>query len=269
MGKKIISLAVVLVLAFSLFGCTGKKAELTPEREDYIRSLTDLGVSLEVYSRYGLQPVVSTEKITAYGDSDEENGFQHMTFHTEGSYTVKTETDEVYSGTFKVEGHIEAHGGGPDRCEITEPRNGLSVLPEQSPEAAETTAQTEETAGTTIYQPLAEYVYGNSGNLKAVIEPPIECDLNDDGYPELCANVTLGNNISTKMVVVYDVQNDCGYMLNERRSYDYTILGASDDTVAVARRRYEGNGEEHGVITIQKGELVFIDEDTYRANGGV
>ena len=269
MSKKIICFAVILVLSLSLFGCARKEVDLTPEREDYIRSLTDFGVISEVYSNYGLVPVVTTEKISAYDDSDQANGYEQLTFYTEGSYSVTTDTNEVYSGSFKVKGHIVAHGAGVDSCEITEPRSGFSVLPTQITEVVETTDRSDETSETTIYQPLSEYVNENTGNLPTIIEPPTECDINNDGHEELCSTVTVGRGIESKMIVVYDVHNDRGYMLSERGAFDYRILGASSDTVAVSRRRYEGNGEEHGVLSIQDDALVFIDEDTYRSNGGV
>ena len=269
MIKKIISLAVILVLSLSLFGCAKKGEDLTPEREEFIRELTEMGVSFEVTSRYGLKPVVTTEKITAYDDSDKENGIEHMTFYTEGTYSVMTDTNEVYSGTFEAKGHIEAHGAGTDKCEISEPRNGFSVLPEQSTEVIETAVQSDATSETTFYQPLAEYIHEHTGSIPSFITPSIECDINRDGYPELCSTVTMGSGLVSSFVAVYDVHNDRGYMLGERGTYDYGILGASDDTLAVSRRKSGEDGEVNGVVSIEDDELVFIDEDTYRSNGGV
>ena len=133
MFKKLMCLMVISFMSLSLIGCTGRKAvDLTPEQDEYVRSLIEMGVYHEVCSKYGLEPGVTIDGINAYDDSDTESDLYYMTFDADGSYTVVTGSDEVYSGTFTITGHIESHGAGTDSCEITPPRNGLTTLPEQT-----------------------------------------------------------------------------------------------------------------------------------------
>lgn len=271
MGKKLVCLAVIFALFVSVAGCH-KKADISAEDEAYIRELTTDGVYAEVYQKYGLEPGVTTDKITAYG---ERTSTGTLTFNTEGSYSVMAESGEIYTGTFKVTGHIMAHGMGTDSVEITAPKNGLDVLPEQS-KALEETAQSEEPTQsaepteTTLYQPLSDYISENiRSSAEMLITPPVECDINGDGHAELCVTVTIGitqgRGIDASLVAVYDVYNDCGYMLYEPDVYDYAIMGASEDVCVVSRSKHQKNAEVYGVLAIQDGELVFIEEDEYNA----
>ena len=291
MGKKLISLAVICALCLALFGCAKKQADLSQQDEGYIRDLTTNGVYYEVYMKYGLEPGVTTDKITAYG---ERTSTGKLTFNTEGSYSVMAESGEIYTGTFKVTGHIMAHGMGTDSVEITAPKNGLDVLPEQSkapagpgqsgdsnqsvdpnqsgdPNQSDDTTQSAEPTETTLYQPLSDYISENiRSSAEKLVTPPLECDINGDGHAELCVTVTIGitqnRGIDAVLVAVYDVYNDCGYMLYDPDVYDYAIMGASEDVCAVSRRKHQESGEVYGVLAIQDGELVFIEEDEYKAN---
>ena len=268
MVKKIVCLAVILALSAGLIGCGKKSADLSPEREDYIRSLTQMGVYQEVYSKYGLEPGVTTDKIKA-SESNPDQGYYRMTFHTEGSYTVQTESGEYYSGTFKVDGYIESHGAGTDSCEITVPKNGSKTLPEHSivQETGSPVADTANagSAETAIYQPLSDFIIGNITTMGTVIVPPVECDINKDGYPELCTTVMTGSGIINSLIVVYDVQNDRGYMLNDRMEYDYSILGNTEDDIAVLRQVYMGTAKSYGTLAIEGDELIFVDNEEYGA----
>ena len=264
MGKKFLSLAVIFALCFTLFGCA-KKANVSQQDEEYIRWLTTDGVYHEVVTRYGLEPGVTTDKISAYG---ERTSTGRLTFNTEGSYSVRTESGDIYTGTFKVTGHIEAHGMGTDSCEITAPKNGLKVLPEQSAQPAETAETTQ--SGTeqstepkeTLYEPFSEYINENISLSPALVAPLFESDLNNDGYPELCTSITVGSGVVSTLIAVYDVHNDCGYMLNEREVYDYYIMGASENIVAVCRQKYQSEQKVYGMLALQNGELVFIADET-------
>lgn len=271
MGKKIICLAIVMFMSFSLIGCAGKKpVELTPQQHEYFTELTEMGVYYEVYSKYGLEPGITIEKITAYDDSY--SSIVHMTFYANGSYAVMTESNELYSGTFKFKGFYEAHGAGTVECEITVPKNGSKKLPEKSPvsgtdaaEPADSEAAPSETAETTLYQPFSDFIYENVGATGTVIEPPFECDVNGDGHAELCSAVITGSGIITSLIVVYDVHNDKGYMLNDRMEYDYYLLGNSDYEIAVRRVAYEGKEETYGTLSIKGDELVFNENAAYGA----
>ena len=273
MGKKFLSLAVIFALCFTLFGCAKKSGlTLSQQDEEFVRELTTMGVYHEVYTKYGIEPGVTIDSISAHG---ERSSTGRMTFETKGTYAVVTDSGEIYSGSFKAKGYIEAHGAGTDSVEITAPKNGLDVLPEQS-KAPEETAQSEEPTQstepteTTLYQPLSDYISENiRSSAVKLVTPPLECDINGDGHAELCVTVTIGitqnRGIDAVLVAVYDVYNDCGYMLYEPDVYDYEIMGASEDVCVVSRSKHQKNAEVYGVLAIQDGELVFIEEDEYNA----
>ena len=54
-------------------------------------------------------------------------------------------------------------------------------------------------------------------------------------------------------------------MLYDPDVYDYAITGASEDVCVVSRSKHQKNAEVYGVLAIQDGELVFIEEDEYNA----
>ena len=269
MGKKLACLTVILALALSLFGCNGKKGkELTSKERDFYESLAKTGVSIEVYSRYGIEPGITVDNITAY--DTEMSVYVRTDFTATGSYTVKDETGKLYSGTFKINGYSEGHGSGWDKCELTPAKNGLSSLPEKT---VETTAEpvnttSEETTETTIYQPLSDYIDSQITTMGTIAGKVYESDINQDGNAELCVTVTSGSGIISSAVVVYDVHNDKGYILNERMTYDYEILGASDYEVAVCRTVHGGTEKAFGTLSIEGDELVFNENAQYGATVG-
>ena len=263
MGKKLISLAVICALCLALFGCAKKQADLSQQDEGYIRDLTTNGVYHEVYIKYGLEPGVTTDEIKAYG---ERTSTGRLTFETKGSYSVRTESGDIYTGTFKVTGHIEAHGMGTDSCEITAPKHGLKELPEQSGAQQSETQQSgtpqNEWPDQNIYEPFARYIDENIKVSPALMGPVYECDLNGDGSPELCASVEFGSGVISTLVAVYDVWNDCGHLLNEREEYDYIIEGVSDGKLIVCRRKYQSEQKTYGTLVLQDDKLVFVADET-------
>lgn len=259
MGKKIACLAVIVALAVSVFGCTQKTMELTPEMETNLTGAAKFGVYFEVYTKYGLEPVITVDRLNAFDASAKDH--YRIGFTATGTYIVVTDTGENYTGTFKVKGHWEAHGHGTDKCDISAPRNGLKTLPE-NPIVWETeaTADTAVTAETTICRPLLDYIDAKTPYTGRTIEKVYESDVNQDGHPDLCVTVIYGSGIISSAVVVYDVQNNKGYILDERMSYDYSIMGASEDLVAVCRIPYGGKAKTYGVLAIAGDNLVFKEK---------
>jgi len=259
MGKKIACLAVIVALAVSVFGCAQKAMKLTPEQETELTEAARIGVVLEIYTKYGLEPGVTVDKLNAFDASAKD--YYRITYTATGTYTVVDGTGEHYSGTFKVIGHWEAHGHGTDKCDITVPRNGSKTLPE-NPIARETeaTADTAEPTETTINQSLMDYIDANTPLTGRTIEKVYESDVNQDGHRDLCVTVLYGSGIISSAIVVYDVQNNNGYILDERMTCDYSILGASEDLVAVCRIPYGGKTKTTGVLAIEGNKLVFIEK---------
>jgi len=123
-------------------------------------------------------------------------------------------------------------------------------------ESSETSAQIPETIDS---QPLIDYVNTNVHGMGTMAFPSVEFDVNNDGYPELCSTAATGSGIVTTFIVVYDVHNDQGYILNDRQTYDYQIKGNSDDLLVVERRGF-GNDRQnvtYGTVVIEDGKLVF------------
>lgn len=126
--KRIICLSLVLALSAFLFGCSSKKQkELSENDYKLVESTTRLAVVTEVLEKYGKEPGMTIEKTTAYDNGDTK--FRDFTFYTSGSYVLIDSSGQVYSGTFKVMGHIEPHGTGLDEVEITEPKCGKETFP--------------------------------------------------------------------------------------------------------------------------------------------
>ena len=266
MGKKIACLAVIMALAISVFGCADKKkVELTPQMETNIKGLINMGVYHEVYTKYGLEPGVTVDKIDAQDESTD--SYYKITFIATGSYTVKDSSDDLYSGTFKIDGYWEAHGGGTGECKISEPKCGSKTLPEQNvvseiAEVLKTEATTTaEITESTMYQPLAEYISSNTPETGRVVEKVFESDVNKDGYPDLCVTVLQGSGVVSSAIVVYDVQNGKGYILDERSTFDYKILGAAEDVVAVCRTPFGKDGKTYGTLAIEGDKLVFVENE--------
>ena len=263
MGKKMACIAVVLALLVSVFGCSKKAMELDPQLEANLKGIVKMGVCNEVYTKYGLEPGVSVDKIDAR-DASEKDYYQ-IVFTATGSYTVVADKGELYTGTFTIDGHWEAHGGGTGECKLTAPKNGLKTLPENpvvmETEAATDTTTTTEPTETTIYQPLLDYIGANTSSMGRLLGKVYESDVNQDGNPDLCVTVIYGSGIISSAIVVYDVQNDKGYILDERMSYDYTILGASENVVAVCRTPYGKDAKTYGTLAIEGDALIFVEKE--------
>ena len=263
MGKKMACIAVVLVLLVSVFGCSKKAMELDPQLEANLKGIVKMGVCNEVYTKYGLEPGVSVDKIDARDASVKD--YYKLLFTATGSYTVVADKGELYTGTFTIDGHWEAHGGGTGECKLTAPKNGLKTLPENpvvmETEAATDTTTTTEPTETTIYQPLLDYIGANTSSMGRLLGKVYESDVNQDGNPDLCVTVIYGSGIISSAIVVYDVQNDKGYILDERMSYDYTILGASENVVAVCRTPYGKDAKTYGTLAIEGDALIFVEKE--------
>ena len=263
MGKKMACIAVVLALLVSVFGCSKKAMELDPQLEANLKGIVKMGVCNEVYTKYGLEPGVSVDKIDAR-DASEKDYYQ-IVFTATGSYTVVADKGELYTGTFTIDGHWEAHGGGTGECKLTAPKNGLKTLPENpvvmETEAATDTTTTTEPTETTIYQPLLDYISANTSSMGRLLGKVYESDVNQDGNPDLCVTVIYGSGIISSAIVVYDVKNDKGYILDECMSYDYTILGASENVVAVCRTPYGKDAKTYGTLAIEGDALIFVEKE--------
>lgn len=263
MGKKAACLAVIVTLAVSVLGCAQKPMELTLQQKTNLTEVAKFGVYNKVYTTYGLEPGITVEDITAHDVSI--NDYYKLEFTAKGTYAVQADNDEYYTGTFTVTGYWEAHGAGTDKCDITAPKNGSKTLPEkpivQETEAAADTTTTTEPTEFTIYQPLAEYINANTSSMGRIIEKVFESDVNQDGSPDLCVTVVYGSGIVSSAVVVYDVKNDKGYILDERMTCDYEILGADKDLVAVCRTPYGKDAKIYGVLAIEGDNLVFVENE--------
>ena len=62
------------------------------------------------------------------------------------------------------------------------------------------------------------------------------------------------------------IKNDKGYILDERMSYDYTILGASENVVAVCRTPYGKDAKTYGTLAIEGDALIFVEKEETGAN---
>ena len=146
--RRIVCISLVLALSAFLFGCSSKKQkELSENDYKLVESTTRLAVVTEVLEKYGKEPGMTIEKTTAYDNGDTK--IRDFTFYTSGSYVLIDSSGQVYSGTFKVMGHIEPHGTGLDEVEITEPKCGKETFPTQSSEETKETTTKATTAETT------------------------------------------------------------------------------------------------------------------------
>lgn len=267
MFKKTGCLIILFSIIFSLISCSGKKElELSSDQKEFYTSIVMSGLYEKVIGKYGVTPRYAIDDMKAYEikhSEDMNNPYDRIEFVAGGTYFVDDEDGVTYSGTFKVKGFTEGHGSGWDSCDITAPKNGMTVLPEKETEqTTETTV--EDTAETTIYQPLSDYVNENVGKMTKITEV-FESDINKDGNLDLCANVELGSGILNSLIVVYDQLNDKGYVLNERMVFDYKILGSSKDDIAVERRTYPDNEKTYGTLSLSGDKLVFVENEKYGA----
>lgn len=123
----------------------------------------------------------------------------------------------------------------------------------------------EDSVEETLYQPLTDFIFANVGATGTEIYTPVECDITGDGELDLVAMVATGSGITNTLIVVYDVQNNMGYILDDRMEYDYQILGNSDNDIAILRIEYGGSEDTYGTLAIQGGQLVFVENEEYGA----
>ena len=148
-GRRIGYGLIAFAVSLSLFGCKKKEktVELTPEKKEFIESLTKSAVYEKAFELYGQQPGVLIKEISATDGSL--GDYQRTDFVANGTYTVKDESGETYSGKFKASGYIEAHGSGWHCDELSPAKNGSTPLPTQAP-VPTTEATTQETVETSV-----------------------------------------------------------------------------------------------------------------------
>ena len=92
------------------------------------------------------------------------------------------------------------------------------------------------------------------------------CDLNFDGYPELCVTHSFGSGFVDERIAVYDLHNCKTYELSDRTHYDYFLEDA--DGVLYARKypymaafsdSVDPNSYPLGRLEIRRDALQFID----------
>ncbi len=238
--KKIIKcfgyLILFLAAAFVFAGCSSKKElDLSSSQQEYIENVTNFAVVSEVSSKYGIVPGLTIDKMTAYDASY--NDYYRIEFSTSGSYTVADDAGNLYTGTFKVNGYSESHGSGFDSCEITEPRNGITALPEQIIETVETRPET--TVETTVLVLQSEKMIKLSE------------DYEKDGY-----TIMIGDPSS-------DFENDYGALecfkaFNDQVFYE-VYLYDSNDAALNAEYMMFGEGDDR---TPSDGAVTKIIEET-------
>lgn len=84
-------------------------------------------------------------------------------------------------------------------------------------------------------------------------------DLNSDGFPELCATVSMGSGIVDEHIIVYDYHNEKEYILEDRTKYDYSLY-IEDDELCVRQLPYSEKDKSKAVIgtlAIKDDGLVF------------
>ena len=91
-------------------------------------------------------------------------------------------------------------------------------------------------------------------------------DLNGDGFPELCATISVGSGYIDNRVAVYDYANDRQYDLSDRSWYDY-VLSMEDGQLVVSQRQRQfwgGKVIAVGRLAIINGILTPIGIDRTR-----
>ncbi|GEM_PF-3327243 len=73
-------------------------------------------------------------------------------------------------------------------------------------------------------------------------------DLNNDGYPEICADVMFGSGICDEHIEVYDYYHDERYVLWDRMKYDYQ-LAVKENELLVQKTVY---GQTEGTPEISR-----------------
>ena len=81
------------------------------------------------------------------------------------------------------------------------------------------------------------------------------CDLNGDGFPELCSTYTYGSGMIDSRIIIYDYANGVSYELSDRGYHDFNLwMNESDGLLYVDKRVYP-NDE-----LVSSGRLVFKDD---------
>ncbi|MBO6163143.1 MAG: hypothetical protein J6O53_07795 [Eubacterium sp.] len=113
-----------------------------------------------------------------------------------------------------------------------------------------------------IFAPLYQYVRENVTLMGTFLHrPSVLYDVTGDGTADLCASVTTGSGIVSTLVVVYDVQNQRGYMINDRMKFDYHIQGIEDGQLVVKRTMWgDQEKETTGTIRLEGDEIAFQPE---------
>ena len=113
-----------------------------------------------------------------------------------------------------------------------------------------------------IFAPLYQYVRENVTLMGTFLHrPSVLYDVTGDGTADLCASVTTGSGIISTLVVVYDVQNQRGYMLNDRMKFNYYIQGIEDGQLVVKRTMWgDQEKETTGTIRLEGDEITFQPE---------
>ena len=81
------------------------------------------------------------------------------------------------------------------------------------------------------------------------------CDLNGDGFPELCSTYTYGSGMIDSRIIIYDYANGVSYELSDRGYHDFNLwMNESVGLLYVDKRVYP-NDE-----LVSSGRLVFKDD---------
>lgn len=136
------------------------------------------------------------------------------------------------------------------------------VKREQSSTEAIIGMETQSDLDSIVFAPLYQYVRENVTLMATFLNcPPVLYDVTGDGNADQCASVTTGSGIISSLIVVYDVQNQKGYMLSDRMEFDYHIIGIEDRKLIVKRTCWgDGEKEVTGTIRLEGDAIVFQAE---------
>ena len=124
----------------------------------------------------------------------------------------------------------------------------------------ESASESKEVAETnTKYEPLYEFVSANISLMGTIILPSVEFDVTGDGHDDYCSTVITGSGIVSSLIAVYDVQNQKGYLLNERQTYDYALEGIEEGALVVKRREWGKEKEIRGHLLFEEDALIFAE----------
>lgn len=94
-------------------------------------------------------------------------------------------------------------------------------------------------------------------------EPYNECDVNKDGFPDLCGSITEGSGLITTFTAVYDFHNEQGYILDGRPDHNYYIDWdlSDEEKLVVIKQEVGKNKKVSGTVAIEDGEPVFVEDE--------